>query len=299
MSFSLDVFKTLKLNGLKSLTTVIGIPSSGTKTVLAQRLVSTLEQQDQYEKLFNKATRIKSLDMGIRNLAICDLILPKCNLSTENKIGIENWKRIDIEQEFRPKEWNETVSSFDPDRLACIAHDMLEREIPGTDVVLVERQRFRSGSNANILEWTLRVNMLESMIHAILKQKGVTCISVNPRSVVSYWELLSPNLRPNLEREMIKRGKGTRYKETKDVKVRVAKNLRSHLDMLDEESISIWTQKGKWDDLADALVQGVTFIDWINNRKRLLKEMNSTKIETIPQVVDKMIEKIMDKYRSS
>ncbi|KAK0626330.1 mitochondrial resolvase Ydc2 [Immersiella caudata] len=60
--------------------------------------------------------------------------------------------------------------------------------------ILIERQRFRSGSAAGVLEWTLRVNTLESMLHASLTTiKALNpslwsgeLIAVPPQRVVRY-----------------------------------------------------------------------------------------------------------------
>lgn len=74
--------------------------------------------------------------------------------------------------------------SFHPRVLARAAHALLTRVLLPykPDIILIERQRYRSGGGAAIQEWTVRVNTLESMLWAVLEAlKGDT------------WNLPSPS----------------------------------------------------------------------------------------------------------
>lgn len=57
---------------------------------------------------------------------------------------------------------------YSPLRVARLAHRLVKEVFLPFDVthVLIERQRHRSGGGSAIQEWTVRVNMLESMLHA-------------------------------------------------------------------------------------------------------------------------------------
>ncbi|KAK3392518.1 mitochondrial resolvase Ydc2 [Sordaria brevicollis] len=83
---------------------------------------------------------------------------------------------------------------FAPNAMADMAYRLItEHILPQRPThILIERQRFRTGNGAGIFEWTVRVNMLESMIYAILrvmqnagKFKGVV-VPVPPKRVVNY-----------------------------------------------------------------------------------------------------------------
>lgn len=83
---------------------------------------------------------------------------------------------------------------FTPNTMADMAYRLItEHILPQKPThILIERQRFRTGNQAGIFEWTVRVNMLESMIYAILRVmqnrgefKGVV-VPMPPKRVVNY-----------------------------------------------------------------------------------------------------------------
>lgn len=72
-------------------------------------------------------------------------------------------------------------------------------------LVLIERQRFRSSSSSNILEWTVRINRLEMALFSVLKtisqtfkqsgeNRSIDVFSVPPKSVVNYWKMVYPDI---------------------------------------------------------------------------------------------------------
>lgn len=105
-----------------------------------------------------------------------------------------------------------------------------KQELNPKTVVLIERQRFRSSSSSNILEWTLRINRLEMAVYSILKslRQNVIVHSISPKAVLNYWKMVYPDLVNNqqtddssdytetsaLEPKTLKKGK---RQSTKDV----------------------------------------------------------------------------------
>ncbi|KAI9671745.1 MAG: hypothetical protein M1831_003273 [Alyxoria varia] len=61
--------------------------------------------------------------------------------------------------------------SFEPASLASAAYRLIAHTIlpQRPSHILIERQRYRSSGSSAILEWTVRVNMLEGMLHTVLE----------------------------------------------------------------------------------------------------------------------------------
>jgi cruciform cutting endonuclease 1 len=85
--------------------------------------------------------------------------------------------------------------SFEPPVLAALAYSVMRNTllVHNPTHVLIERQRFRSMGSSHILEWTIRVNMLEAMFYAILhtlKMEGHwngQVVPVAPGKVGPFW----------------------------------------------------------------------------------------------------------------
>lgn len=293
--WTMDALLRLKLSQLKPLSILLGsckfltysrailiihLASVGTKSLLVENLLS-VANEDARKPPFS----VLSVDMGVRNLALCQFQIPK----TGSRIEISNWTRLDIEKEFRPASWPESLSSFDPERLAQITYDLVQSKFlnastkPLPDVVLIERQRFRSGSSAAILEWTVRVNMLENMLHAILyansQQDSITKFSiygVQPKRVLTYWRQ-----EVDQDRIQVADRSDSNYKETKELKTQIATSVIKNSDRFNFSPASSVARdqllggKGKNDDIADAFLQGMAWTEWQKNRKTLHEILES------------------------
>lgn len=189
------------------------------------------------------------------------------------------------------------TEDFSPTRLAHIAVDLImNRLLPlKPDIITLEQQRFRSMGGSAIFEWTLRVNSLEAMLYAVFttlrtlgqwphgKLEPVVARNVLEFMVVQeggsdvrdIWEKRSKNDNKKLKKDvvgrMLSKGEGVLLKG--DVA----------LDPVVGEYMEKWNAKGKrgkaatpesvkkLDDLADCLLQGMAFIRWQENKKRLLE----------------------------
>lgn len=162
---------------LKQVAFKCGIQTSGTKALLAQRIADEIQSIYEWEWGRIPTTtprpnmRIVSIDMGIRNLAYCVLDVP----AGHGVPKVLDWKRIAVSKapmaaspEVEAKELEK--ESFEPHVLSAAAYEMMRKNLLLHDPthILIERQRFRSMGSPRILEWTVRVNMLESMFYAVL-----------------------------------------------------------------------------------------------------------------------------------
>ena len=213
----------MNLNALKSkplqhIAFLTGVPSSGTKSHIAEQLHESIHRS----RLPSGKCRILSVDMGIRNLAYCVIDVPASPNPTGRSLHLHSWKRLDLLEKMRPnvaisqlEEPDQTTeretgeskavantimrNSFTPSIMSKVAlqvaQDFLEFK---PDVILIERQRFRSGGGSAIQEWTVRVNTLESMLWACFEtMKSVkgdkkagdfpTVYEVAPKRVASFW----------------------------------------------------------------------------------------------------------------
>lgn len=193
-------FTSLKVAEIKPLLTAIGAKTSGTKA----QLITQLERELRTPKFAiphnDRPTRILSVDMGIKNLAFCVCDVRKGTADKGVHLEVRQWRRIgvlDVQGKEVPKANDENRDDpFGPASLSSAALRLV-RDVFWpfkADTVLIERQRFRSGGGSAVLEWTLRVNMLESMIWAIARtlngnksQDKPELFPVNPKQVANFW----------------------------------------------------------------------------------------------------------------
>ncbi|KFY23725.1 hypothetical protein V491_02432 [Pseudogymnoascus sp. VKM F-3775] len=199
---ALQLLSTLKGAALKQLAFKCGVSTSGVKATLCQRLkdeIPLLPGSKLAEKsgVKRQPMRILSIDMGIRNLAYCVL-----DVATDSSLPkLVAWQRIAVSSAPVPNNDKSELAtkvekeSFEPPVLSAAAFKLLRKTLlPHNPThILIERQRFRSMGSPKILEWTVRVNMLESMIYAILltlREEGAwngTVVPVAPGKVGPFW----------------------------------------------------------------------------------------------------------------
>ena len=298
-------FASLKLAELKPLLTSIGAKTSGTKA----QLVTQLERELQTPRLTfpsnRSGTRILSIDMGIKNLAYCVCNVRKPRLYGEKmKIDVVQWKRIGVMDGLESASEEE---AFGPPMLSRAAWKLVSEVLwtRGADTVLIERQRFRSGGGSAVLEWTLRVNMLESMIWAIARSldaadRGFSrpdLWPVNPKQVASFWvdnalpeggrttatrSKVEKKQKIDLVHKWLAHGTGDENLELAFADTAVATKLafeaaargnsiaarRSRI-LESGASVAVLT---KLDDLADCLLQAAAWCKWEQNRSSLASE---------------------------
>ncbi|KAF2204749.1 ribonuclease H-like protein [Delitschia confertaspora ATCC 74209] len=232
-------FSYIRVTQFKSILSLIGSSTTGNKAQLTARVSSELRKPQAHRALFKhgkageekrnadgppgrEKLRILSIDMGIRNLAFCVAdVTTKPTPRPEAEMEVLAWKRLNVADEVaklmaqktmskakKSKELEGSFDSFSPAALSHAAYTLLtETLLPWKpDVILIERQRWRSGGGAAIQEWTLRVNTLESMFWAILTslreaQKSVPkrveegkrakepfqVFDINPKRVGQFW----------------------------------------------------------------------------------------------------------------
>lgn len=204
-------------------------------------------------------------------------------------------------------ETNEVVLEKDqwsPASMAGLTWNLVKNRVMTLDPlpthILIERQRFRSGGAAAVQEWTLRVNTLEAMLHAVLRAhkemgrwKGEVH-SIAPGRVGPFWLQGADAAVDSAEVVEETNGKAKGSQSKKSAKVR---NKKAKIDLvgnwLDLDNIKLvggaehtaqaylkrWSKKTrgvssaedftKLDDLADSLLQGMAWIKWEDNIKLL------------------------------
>lgn len=355
---------------LKQLARLCGKSRSGTKAVIAERIVDGLRDF----KPLAPGTRVLSIDLGIRNLAYTLLeVAGSSHVPTANKTKIPSplpatpilhaWERLALipkipkalkpktsrkgktpppdtgqdaaalaapeieptkksaksktkkskqhylEQEDRtqdatllaaaqgdPTTTPVPIEDFSPTRLSALAVDLiLTRLLPlRPDLVILEQQRFRSMGGSTVLEWTLRVNSLESMLYAAFttlqklgqwphgKLEGVVARNVlefmaaQEGEGASIWTKEAKGDNKRIKKDIVGRMLST------NVGVRLGGDKR--VEDVVSEYLERWSANGKrgkatggteglkkLDDLADCLLQGIAFIRWQENKKMLLE----------------------------
>jgi cruciform cutting endonuclease 1 len=127
----------------------------------------------------SRKLRIMSIDMGIKNLAYCHVEVGYADGGVQKpRIEIVKWERLSLVDDTKglrrpvPDEIeDEIVDPYSLDILSQSAYHFLTKMALALapDIVLIERQRWRSASSPAIQQWTIRVNTLEAMLWAILE----------------------------------------------------------------------------------------------------------------------------------
>src|SRR5437764_8308376 len=141
--------------------------------------------------------------MGIRNLAYCvfDIPLPSASWpsAVPNVPSLIAWERIAVSPKLSASPAHST-ENFEPDVFASLAYSLVRQRLLTYDpsLVLIERQRYRSMGSSAIQEWTVRVNMLEGMLYAVLETLHAegwwsgSVRAVTPGKVGGFWVGATP-----------------------------------------------------------------------------------------------------------
>jgi cruciform cutting endonuclease 1 len=187
---------------LQGLLTRIGSASSGTKDVLHARFKRDVtrarlfsmqpEWAARQKRDWRRKLRIISIDMGIKNLAYCDVEVDYPGYDAMSPtIDILRWDKlnlVDATRDSQPplagltQEKAEDVDPYSLHVLSQTAYQFIKKPILEVkpDIILIERQRWRSASSAAIQQWTVRVNTLEAMLWAVLQTLRTEQSAVSP-----------------------------------------------------------------------------------------------------------------------
>ncbi|KAK3702043.1 hypothetical protein LTR37_015157 [Vermiconidia calcicola] len=321
----------LKASQLKYAAFYMGLATTGTKPEL-EHAIRNCAFQHRLEP--SNEARIVSVDMGIKNLGICVLDASKRTDNESAPLEVIEWKTVDVFSNLTAQSGIEQdqligmtsavplgdkrrrkvtkrsaihASLFRPSLLSKtafgIAKDILHSYKPSH--ILIERQRFRSGGASAVQEWTLRVNMLESMLWACLET-----MRKQANQHLEHHEFPSVEELPmemSIEDWMVDKPLVTETKkriEKKD-KIAVVRSWLSQVDTsgpnsraptleFDEDarktadafmvdvkqrksfsSITVSSSEEgplklyKLDDLADSLLQAVAWVRWTDNRREI------------------------------
>lgn len=200
------------------------------------------------------------------------------------------------EASFDPSTTPDLVEDFSPARLSFLTVELItERLLPlRPDIVIMEQQRFRSMGGSAVFEWTLRVNSLESMLYAVFatmralgKWPGGRLEGVVARNVLEFmfvqegagekadiWnkEKVGDNkkLKKDIVGRMLRSRSGVRIAERAVAVEEIAKEYLERWERAGKGGKKSAMDLKKVDDLADSLLQGIAFIRWQENKRKLL-----------------------------
>src|SRR5579859_7028306 len=127
---------------------VLTSDSGGTKSVVVSRIAHEIQTPLLRPLPKDTPHRILSIDMGIRNLALCLVHIPPSKAPR-----ITAWQRVTVSE--RPDSSSNGTESFEPIEYAAKAYSLMKSSLEKYDphTILIERQRYRSAGGAAIQEW--------------------------------------------------------------------------------------------------------------------------------------------------
>lgn len=306
-----SIAKTWTIPRLQALLAAVGAGKAGVKAELWTRLQEAARTPllPPASASGNGRTRLLSVDMGIRNLAYCLVEVQsgasggQSRLSAPTNVRVLRWKKVALLPAAPPKSASSTIptrqetttepsAAYHPANLSVVATDLITSTfLPlAPHTILLERQRFRTGGASAVQEWTLRVNMLESMLWAALRMlahrhdaggdvggAGNAAVhGVLPARVAAAFPLDDKRAAPvdnKRAKVALVRSWLTEASRPPNICLSVTDSdgARDARDAFLSREAGVRLQGGKLDDLADCLLQAVAWIYWDANR-RLLRE---------------------------
>ncbi|KTW28187.1 hypothetical protein T552_02046 [Pneumocystis carinii B80] len=301
----------LTLAQLRTIAIKCGILNNGKKLELAQRILQEISKTRLINNDFTPH-RILSIDVGIRNLAFSSIIAPSViiedfNLIHHKPFVVDGWDKLSIESnkiddKIVKKPYNPTNFSF----LAYqLAKSLLNKFKPQT--ILIERQRYRTQSKSVVQEWIIKINIFENMLHSIFRcfkeemiwnNPEADILSIDPAKISSFWlkkNILMKNfpIEHNLSILINSKSKEPNYLtktsalRSKKEKIEIVKSWLKADSIFDFKNTQITAKdfisrkkdndKLKIDDLADSLLQGISWIIWEQNKWILKQKLQHNK----------------------
>lgn len=274
MASSLSWLQSCKVSQLKTIAYLTGLNSTGAKPLLTSRLLRQLPHSlisnTNSPSHQSQPTTIVSIDMGIRNLAYCRLTLPRA--STQPTIPLlTEWTRVAISRPPVAEGSNSESEQFDPATYSQHAYDLVEKLVvhENPSHILIERQRFRSMGGSAVQEWTLRVNMFEAMLYAVLTTLAARGIwkgavhAVSPAKVAGFW------LQENGDNGPQELGEQARRRKSKNFTL----DEHGESDLLQKgtkNSIQIQTRKPKIKTKTKIKTQKINLVSqWLNQTPQI------------------------------
>ncbi|KIW75373.1 hypothetical protein Z517_10114 [Fonsecaea pedrosoi CBS 271.37] len=309
-----DAMKKLDEGSLHRLATALGTPCSGTKLARIEAISCAASDsvRDGNSRGSVSHLSLLSIDMGIRNLAFAHLTAPVEEEVTQplrytqyRKPTLQAWRRIAVAESLNstsghPDSAPETSStvtevaevakeSFEPIDYARHAYNLVKYMLRTykPNHILIERQRFRSGGQSAVQEWTLRVGVFEGMLYSVLRTLAeehrlqLSMEPMQPPRVNRYWLEGYQGLLGSKEKKLVgrdvKKAKidlvGNMLRDENSI-FRVGKSVQqeaaefvSRVNKHSKDGRAATTNMSKLDDLADSLLQGLAWIHWRNNRR--------------------------------
>ncbi|ODV85303.1 hypothetical protein CANARDRAFT_23365 [[Candida] arabinofermentans NRRL YB-2248] len=173
--------------------------SSTKKAVLVEQITSQISAPSLINNHDYQSApfRLLSIDMGLKNFSFCRLEIPSFPMNGNYKPVVKQWNKMNLNEytgitddRFIPTNYsgivNKIISNliFNPESLQT-----------KPDLIIIERQRFRTGGHKNVQEHILKTNVLEfSLISALQtctylqpKKYNSKLQSVSPAAMAGYW----------------------------------------------------------------------------------------------------------------